>query len=223
MSRRLFRYLKPIISLNIIGSLFLSILLAISVGSIVSRSEGGMINKIRNDIEENAIILSTQKFNNVMVERYTGREFLVIKLPDSIKDNFNHPDEFTKNLKNYINAAMESGEIAKNPKEFPIINKKLIEVIEEFKVSEYGQIKRTEKENLLLSTEIKPSQKDLLIEKNIPIYLLYSFAKTDGFLNKVGRKYWSAGIDPENRDWFYNIQNDGVSYKDRATILIKIR
>ena len=56
-----------------------------------------------------------------------------------------------------------------------------------------------------------------------PLYVLYSFAKTDGLLARIGRPYWLAGTDLDNQAFFKEFAGAEVIYRDAAGLLVKIR
>ena len=208
---KLTKYLVYIVSANIILSIFVSTFLVLTAGSLISRSEKNLIEKIKDNTPENAIILSTQKYNNVMVEKYAKRDFINIDLPDSAKN---------QKMADYILERINIGQIAQNPDNFLTVTNK---IIDEATISRYGGLISYKEKKIIAEKTREPLKEELLIKKDRPVYLFYSFSKTDGLLNKIGRKYWTAGIDLKSRDFFWNFENPNVFYKDKAGIIIKIR
>ena len=53
----------------------------------------------------------------------------------------------------------------------------------------YGNIVQIKDSKIISNIIETPSAEIIKIQKDQPIYLIYSFTKTDGILNKIGRKY----------------------------------
>lgn len=209
--------------LNIISSVFVSTLLVVNSGSLVSRSEGGVIKKLNNDIQENAVVLSTQSLNEALVEVYGGKQFINFKLPKDLNDN----NLTVNSLRDYLNNAISNGEIVKSDKVSPTI----IDTVSTEKVHE--TLQAYDSGIFVLQTSIsrtKEKKKDESnnnkIETDQPVYLLYSFAKIDGLLNKFGRNYIKNSLDAEDSNMFKRFlteQDASVVYKDESSILIRVR
>jgi hypothetical protein len=74
-----------LLAVNLFGSLLSSFYLTMYSGSLASRNEKASITAIRN-IENNAVILSSQPLNETLVEIYGNRNFITVNLPSEFRE-----------------------------------------------------------------------------------------------------------------------------------------
>lgn len=207
--------------INIIGGAAVAFVLQAQAGSLVSREESSLIQKMRSSTETNAVILSTQKLNAAMVEIYSGREFVPISLPDDLKTSNSNLDEIRTEIMNQI----EAKNITLTNKNVPnrVIVTSTTNKTTSFDAFFDGSYMLTIDDVHTSENSKKTLPNPDQTIRNRPIYLLYSFTKNNGFLQKVGRAYLSNSIDSGSNAIFEKISHDSETFfEDNAGILIKL-
>lgn len=210
------KYIVLLLIVNLIGSASLSLFLASNAGSLVSRAEDKLIDQIRRT-EKNSLILSTQSFNQTLVETYGKREFVAITLPDSAAKDSNL-------VKDYILSEIEKGEITHDTRKYPVTVEKRANYTSRsnFLVFNDGIYVVKASEDSDIDPERVTTEKTT-ISDDTPVYLFYSFIKSKGFLSKVNRKYLSDGFDIKGEPLLIELSKTSSSYSDPSGVIIKLR
>jgi len=183
----------------------------------VSRTERRALDYINKNMEKKAVIVSTQKCNEVMVEYYTDKLFGFIEpSTDKNYDNLRNQilDKVQKGTINFSSLGIEG-------------NRTFIPFTETCYVKQGDVI--IDQSTKLLKIQPGPLSKKSEYQEVVkgadnqyPIYLLYSFAKTEGLLSKVKRQYWLNCVDYENKEFFANLKQN-IVYRDKNVLILKIR
>lgn len=194
------------LTISVVGTTYL----ARYEGGLVSYSEKGAIHAIQA-LPADAIIISPQVYNDELVETYGQKLFVTVTAP--LADSAAIVPVFRQ-----LSEALTVTPIRLTE----VVNR---ETVEEVTVTnENGWQLSTTKHVVATTSEEHPVDADVSIRlADRPLYLLYSFAKTDGWLSKVSRSYWQVGTDAADRNIFAAATGPEVVYRDASTVLIKIR
>ncbi len=205
------RWLQALAWVSIVGGVCISFLLSVTLGSVVSRSESGVIASIRS-LPKGSLVLSTQAFNSILVDTYGDKEFISITLPGNLKD--------LAALRANIDQQIADNHIGHQVTNATITDHQLIETIIH---SQENGILVTRETHVLSQDEQVTTDSHRDIGPSSSIYLLYSFAKTDGLQTKFGRGSWISGIDLPDRGLFAAIPSAQAAYRDPYSVLVKVR
>lgn len=201
--------------LSLSGGIAIAFLLTTVLGSVVSSSETAGIAQISN-LPPNAVILSTQPFNNILVDVYGQHKFIPVTLPPP--NQADAPQDSTA-VKSYLNTAIDAGRIIYQQRDSRTVDRQVIETVTETK--DNGILVT---HNVTVLSDVQTSElSQALIDTTTPVYLFYSFAKTDGLQARLGRASWVSGIDLSHRSLFNAITLPVAIYRDKATVLLRIR
>ena len=202
--------------ISIIGGACIAVILSVVLGSLVSRTEAGGIEHIIQ-LPTNAVVLSSQEFNNILVTVYGGRQFIGVALPAVGSDGA--PKDLAS-LQAYLNGQIDAGKIGIISTDATITEQQLVQTITDSKENGTVVTHTTQ----ILSDKIETvSQGATTITASTPVYFYYSFAKTDGAQTKLGRASWVSGIDLSHRSLFADIPTTSDTYRDSASVLVRIR
>lgn len=205
------RWVTIILAGWLLGSVAGATYLAAADGGLVSRSETGVIRAIRS-LPPDAVVTSTQVFNEILVETYGKRQFLPIN-PEALAGD----DTLSDQILHAFSTVQERPLTL-----FETVNTELIE--RTTVISATGWVLQRSQVTVSSESTQRPVQQDPTVTSPArPLYALYSFAKTDGLLAQLGRTYWTAGTDTEHRQVFLTLDGPEVVYQDDAAVLVKLR
>lgn len=191
-------------------------IVTMSAGATISRSEMPAVNSINKNTPSDSIILSTQVYNQMLIENFTNRLFFYVS-----PDNFSCYENKSISVKDLSTCTLDD---VKQNKISLVVNNFATKTVT---VTERTTLRRDDGNpgydtlNVLnQNTEkILLSSKDL---SNRPIYIYYSYAKDDGLMSKFNRQYWIRGIDSSHRDFYKNIEGEKI-FNDQSGTLIRIQ
>jgi hypothetical protein len=195
------------------GGIGVPMLLAFREGGLVSRREADLISFINTKLPSEAVVISSQRYNNTMIMMYAERHpFLAISLPQG-------PLPEMGTLTKYIAAQTK-----KDTNIVSTVDHKTIKTLIEVRqvVNELGQ-QLSVSQKTVSEQVIEEPGTTLPSVPSTPLYFVYSFAKTDGLLSKMQRIYWVDGIDVSHAEAFRSLIGAEVVYKDDAGIILKVR
>ncbi len=193
--------------LLILSGILGSILVSTMIGCAVSPKEKGAINYIKNNIEENAIIVSTASINSAVVNVYGKRDFYAINADKIEEQSFN---DFVMD---------ETREVVIKK----ITNQETEEYVKMVTLSQYKKIISSSKDKIIIQNKTDEEIKDYVesVEMRKPLYLYYSFAKFNSLYGK--RQWFRNRNDYQNFEYFANFESPNVVYRKSDGILIRIK